>query len=308
MAGGQTGVAMLTRRVYAPQSDFAAPARPTAGLTRLALGFILIEATYATVMHLLDAALLPLPLDWTDGFYYGTTRLGLIAQLASFGLLGAAVILTVRVLHHRGPLSLLGRGPGVRQTLYALMAVLALFTAIELMPPWWSMEGMTLNNPLSWLLLLPLSLGALTVQVASEEILYRGYIQQQLAARFSSPWIWLIGPNLLFAVAHWEDGVPWTEAAQYAIWAFCFGLAASDLTARTGSLGAAVGFHLANNVYAFLVFGEVGANDSGLALMMFPPMDSLLPPEPVPLVTVSFGIELLTLVLMWLAVRLVLRR
>ncbi len=301
---------MLTPRAYAPHDGFAAPALPTADLPRLVLGIILIEAAFATVMHLLDAALLPLPMDWTDGFYFGTSRLGLIAQLASFGLLGAAVILTARVLHQRGPLSLLGTGPGIRQMILSLLAVLAVFAAIELLPPWWSMAGMTLNNPLSWILLLPLALAALTIQVSAEEILYRGYVQQQLAARFRNPLIWMIGPNLLFAAAHWEEGIPWTEAAQYAIWAFCFGLAASDLTARTGSLGAAVGFHLANNVYAFLFFSEIGLNDSGLALMLFPPSESLLPPpvEPMPLFTFSLGIELATIVLMWLAVRVVLRR
>ena len=308
MVGGSTGIEMLTVHSYAPHDGYVAPARRTPELSRLILGIILIETVYATLLHLLDAALFPLPPEWTDGYYFGTTRLGLIAQLLSFGLLAGAVILTARLLHQRGPLSLLGDAGGLSQLWGALKAALIIFLLIELFPPYWSAAGMTVNNALSWLLLLPVSLLALLVQTGAEEIFYRGYIQQQLAARFRSPWIWLIGPNLLFAAAHFDDTQPLTDAMQYVIWAFWFGLAASDLTARTGSLGAAVGFHLANNVYAFLLFGDMELPDSGLALFLFPAPE--IPPSETisPLFSAAFGVELVIVGLMWLAVRVALRR
>ncbi|SMO33151.1 hypothetical protein SAMN06265173_101110 [Thalassovita litoralis] len=299
---------MLNRLRYAPHDGYAAPARPTAELPRLVLGVILIEAMYATLLHLLDAALTPLPLDWTEGYYYGTTRLGLIAQLISFGLLAGAVILTARLLHQRGPHSLLGGGWGIPQLWITLKAVLGVFLLIELIPPYWNADGMEMNSPVTWLLLLPVSLFALLMQTGAEEIFYRGYIQQQLAARFRSPWIWMVGPNLLFAAAHFDDTQPLTDAMQYVIWAFCFGLATSDLTARTGSLGAAVGFHLANNVYAFLLFGDMDQPDSGLALLLFPAPETVLPDPTTPLFSLSFGVELVIVGLMWLAARVALRR
>lgn len=295
---------------YAPHRAFAAPARATADLPRLVLGIVLIEAFYATLLHLTDAALLPLPAAWTDGYYYGTSRLGLIAQLASFALLGGAVLLTVRLLHQRGLFSLLGWPFGAGRMVKVTLAVLALFIATDLLPPYWSIEGMELNAPLTWLALLPLSLAAMTIQIGAEEIFYRGYIQQQLAARTDNPWVWLTLPNLLFAYAHWDSAAPLDEAVQYVLWAFCFGLAASDLTARTGGLGAAMGFHLANNIYAFMVFGDAGAEDSGLALFLFEVPDFVEDAAEVPMawITPAFTTELVFVLLMWLAARLVLRR
>lgn len=308
MAGGSTDVEMLDHRPYAPHDTYALPARHTPELSRLILGIILIEAIYAALLHLLDSALSPLPPEWTEGYYYGTTRLGLIAQLLSFSLLAGAVVLTARLLHQRGPLSLLGGAWGLSQLWAALGAALAVFVLIELLPPYWSADGMQTNNALTWVLLLPVSLFALLVQTGAEEIFYRGYVQQQLAARFRSPWIWLIGPNLLFAAAHFDDTQPLTDSMQYVIWAFCFGLAASDLTARTGSLGPAIGFHLANNVYAFLLFGDMNLPDSGLALFLFPAPE--IPPSETlsPVLSTAFGAELAIVGLMWLATRVALRR
>ncbi|MGB7322276.1 MAG: CPBP family intramembrane glutamate endopeptidase, partial [Albidovulum sp.] len=50
-----------------------------------------------------------------------------------------------------------------------------------------------------------------------------------------------------------------------AIWAMLFSCFAADLTARTGNLGAALAFHVANNISAFLFIGIAG-NLDGLAL------------------------------------------
>lgn len=308
---------MLGPHGYAPHEAYVAPARGSAGALRLVMGVLLIEALYAAATQATDAMLMPLPPAWTDGYYFGTTRLGLIAQLFSFGLLGAAVILTARVLHDRGPFSLLGQatppGNGLAQMRRVTLAVLGLFLLTELLPPYWSLSGMEVAAPLSWLALLPVSLLALTVQIGAEEIFYRGYVQQQLAARFRSPLIWMTLPNVLFAYAHWDAAAPLNEAVEYVVWAFFFGLAASDLTARTGSLGAAAGFHLANNIYAFLFFGDIEGPDNGLALFLFSPDDAAGPadlPEVFtgPWVSSAFLVELGIVVLMWLAARLALRR
>ncbi|WP_338153259.1 CPBP family intramembrane glutamic endopeptidase [Pseudophaeobacter leonis] len=57
-----------------------------------------------------------------------------------------------------------------------------------------------------WLGLLPLSLLAVLVQVSAEEVVFRGYLQQALAARFKSPVIWLVAPSALFGLAHYMPG------------------------------------------------------------------------------------------------------
>ena len=225
--------------------------------------------------------------------------------------LALAVVLVARLGHRRGLASLIGPiGPSLRALAWAFGAVLLFFALTELLPPYWMAEGQAVaRTPLYWLALLPLSLLALLVQCGAEELFYRGYIQQQLAARFARPWVWMVLPNIAFALAHWELGDFTPPAAQYVIWAFVFGVAASDLTARTGNLGAAIGFHLGNNAYAFLLFSEYAAPDSGLALFVFPSGalgDALL--DEAPLFTTAFATELAGVGLMWLAVRLVLRR
>lgn len=298
-------------RAYRPHSDFIATARLTPELPRLIFGVIAIELLYGLGLDVINAVLASFPPQIADAYYYGTTAAGLLAQLFSFALLGGAVILVARYLNFRPPMSLVGPvEPAKEGFMLALFAGLGTFLLIEILPPYWSTAGADTLGVGRWLLLLPFALAGLTVQVAAEELLYRGYIQQQLAARFASPWIWLIGPNILFAAAHWESGTDPVDAMEYVTWAFFFGLVASDLTARTGSLGAAVGFHLANNVYAFLFFSERGAPDSGLALFLFPPSTDLLPPsvtaEPFP--SLGLVVELGTLLVMWLATRMVLRR
>ncbi|SEQ15545.1 CPBP family intramembrane glutamic endopeptidase [Thalassovita taeanensis] len=296
---------------YLPHRAFISPALPTADLPRLIIGVVAIELIYGLCLDVIAIGLTALPTDLSNSYYYGTTPAGLLAQLLSFGFLAGAIAFVARFLNRRTFRSLIGAiGPAVHQFRVTLVVCLTLFAAIELLPPYWSTAGAEPRSPVLWLMLLPLSFVALTVQTAAEELLYRGYVQQQLAARFNTPWIWLTLPNLLFATAHWDSTAAMSDAVQYMVWAFCFGLAASDLTARTGTLGAAVGFHLANNLYAFLFFGEAGSPDSGLALLLFPPEEPLLIPiaGDAPILSLSLLVELSIVALMWLVARVALRR
>jgi len=97
---------------------------------------------------------------------------------------------------------------------------------------------------------------------------------------------------------------------QYVTWAFCFGLAASDLTARSGTLGPALAFHLANNAFAFLLYGEAGGPSSGFALFLFPPesMGDTFTTGSSASISWQLALELLLLGLMWLAARIGLKR
>lgn len=298
---------------YRLHEHIVAPARAVSDPVRLLIGVALVEALYAAAMALTDAMLDPLPNAWTEGYYYGTTRLGLIAQLFSFVLLGAAVVLAAKILQRREALGLFGIGPGWRQMRQVTLAVLGLFLLTELLPPYWNTDGIAVNGLFSWIALMPVTLAALLTQVGAEELFYRGYVQSQIAARFNSPWVWLTVPNLLFAYAHWDSAAPLNDAIQYVVWAFCFGVAASDLTARTGNLGAAAGFHLANNIYAFMFFGDEGMDDSGLALFLFPSdggeeYGTYAESAPMDWLNAGFAVELGFVLLMWLAARVAVRR
>ena len=106
----------------------------------------------------------------------------------------------------------------------------------------------------TWAAWLPLALPALLLQTAAEEIAFRGYLMQGLAARFRSP-LDLVARSRrsLFGVLHWNPaefgGNAWLVALSTAV----IGLVLADVTVRTGNLSAAIGLHFANNVASLLV-------------------------------------------------------
>ncbi len=303
---------MRTPRAYAPHVAYAAPARASSQVWRLLLGLVLIEGLFDAGIWAFDGGLAYLAPDLAKALFYGDTALGLVVQLASYGCLGGAVWLVARRLNKRGFASLTGPPEQAGAMLpLAFAASAAVFVAIQLLPPWLDFRAAeSARGMAGWLAVLPFALAALLVQTGAEELLYRGFIQQQLAARFRAPLVWMVVPNLAFAAVHWQDGAAPVDNWQYLIWAFCFGLAASDLTARSGNLGPAIGLHLANNAYAFLCFGEAGGPDSGLALFLFPASDGLADPALAqgPLISLALIIELGTIGLAWLAARIAIRR
>jgi membrane protease YdiL (CAAX protease family) len=150
------------------------------------------------------------------------------------------------------------------------VALIALGVLVALLPPW-DMGGSYVAN-LSfgrWMVLLPLSLAGVLVQVGAEELVFRGYVQQQLAARFRSPLIWMLLPSALFAAGHYLPASAGDNALMIALWAGVFGLLMADLTARSGSLGPAIAVHFWNNVTAILIV-SLPDEMSGLSLYLAP--------------------------------------
>ena len=88
--------------------------------------------------------------------------------------------------------------------------------------------------------------------------------------------------------------LPWLPLA-------LFGLAAADLTARTGNLGAAVGLHFANNASAVLMVGIKG-NLGGLALY-----NATVDPADLAGALSYLAFDTLALLIGWVAARLILR-
>jgi hypothetical protein len=91
------------------------------------------------------------------------------------------------------------------------------------------------------------------VQTAAEELVFRGYLMQGLAARFRSWLVWWLVPALLFGLLHWSPQVYGADAWLAVLSATLIGLALADVTARTGGLSLAMGLHFANNVAAVLI-------------------------------------------------------
>ncbi|SFR00884.1 CPBP family intramembrane glutamic endopeptidase [Poseidonocella sedimentorum] len=286
---------------YDPHDAFVAPARAGAQIWRLVAGLLTVAAIVIGLGIALDTVFV------SSGALADRPGrpITVLVSLFAFGFLSIGAMVAARLLHHRPGLSLIGPpARALRDGLRVLAALAILQIVLGLLPPWG--DGGTGISPREnlpfgdWLSILPLSLLAVLVQTGSEEVLFRGYLQQQLAARFSARWVWLVLPSLAFGLLHYDPASMGGNAWLIVAWASLFGLAAADLTARTGSLGAAIGFHAFNNFFAILVVSATGPLD-GLALfsMQVDMADPALRP--------MIALDIAALFVSWLAARLALR-
>lgn len=123
----------------------------------------------------------------------------------------------------------------------------------------------------TWLLALAPIAIVIFIQAASEELVFRGYLPQQLAARFGSPIIWGFIPSVLFGLMHAANspGDP-TYALYYVAIATIMGMVMLAMVWRTGSLAAAMGFHFINNIGALTLAGA-DQGPSSIALFVWSP-------------------------------------
>ena len=285
---------------------FVAPARPKAQIWRTIVGLVAIAAIYfvfvIAIFGLIWLFQQNESLTTAMEMAGAETPTGTVILLATFIGLGLGPILIVRLLHGRPAGTLFGRRTVViRDFAKSAGVVFVIYTVLTLI---WLLEfDAEPNLDLSiWLTFLPMALAGIVIQTGAEELVFRGYLQQQLAARFASPVVWLILPSLAFGAVHYD---PTTAGAN--VWlvmaaAAAFGLVAADLTRVTGSLGAAWGFHFANNVIAIL-FISVKGSLPGLALYLTP-----YSIDDVTQLPWLVGADLATMVLAWWILRQILRR
>ncbi|MFM2355782.1 MAG: hypothetical protein RLZZ528_1518 [Pseudomonadota bacterium] len=293
-------------RDYAPIADFAEPARARAELWRLAAGAVLAVAVYlgtvSMVVGLVLGGLDPISAGVVlENFASGRTEAGMTALLLSFLPMALGIFAAARLLHGRGPWSLFG--PKARVQRDFLRVALPLVALGVVLLPLSAASGdvgrhMGFLDQVIWY---PLALPALLIQTGAEEVAFRGYLMQQLAARFRARVVWMVLPALVFGWLHLDAGTFGPNALAVALWALVFGLLAADLTARTGSLGAAIGFHFGTNFSALFLTGLYG-NLDGLALfnLVVDPSDTgaLLP---------YLAADLVFILVAWLLARVMLR-
>lgn len=297
---------MRSRDPYRPHRAFVAPALAKTQLWRVLLVIVGFEVVFESTPFIFTAP--------GADMAFGRTRvtpLDTLLEFAAFAIPCAALLFLIRLLHQRGLRSLTGPRDAVWRDMRRVAIAVSLAMLVpEIMRVTGDWDYFFYTRPLAaWLTLIPFALVALLIQVGTEELYFRGYLQQQLAARSQSPLVWMLGPSLFFGLAHFINGTTPLEGLVWAIWAACLGLACADLTARTGNLGAAIGLHLANNGFAILVTGVMDWPASGLALFLYPWQDPLTFDAYTPLIA---GFELLhaltALLVMWLAARVALRR
>lgn len=236
---------------------FVAPARARPELWRLGPGLLLAAGVW-----LLAAGGLLFLVSHRAG---GAMRPILIAYLASFAGLILGLGLAARLLQRRDLASLIGPG-GIRPRPYligaglvAAIAAASILVGAAVDPParqtdWTLWAG--------WALL---AVPALAVQTAAEELAFRGYLMQGLAARFASPLVWWLLPGVLFGLLHWDPLSYGPNAWLVVLGAAVIGLVLGDVTARLGNLSAAMGLHFANNAVVLLFVAPPSELD-GLSL------------------------------------------
>ncbi|MEM9317651.1 MAG: CPBP family intramembrane glutamic endopeptidase [Pseudomonadota bacterium] len=309
--------------LYPAHEGFFAPARDRSQLWRLGVGVVL-----AFVVWQLGASVIILATGYANGgmatlqemqlvvaqgthasqytlaaeILYGLTPTFALFHLAGFVSLWLGVWATARLLHRRSLLSLMGSLPqGLRDFGTALLVAAPILAVSFVIPPRVATDpGLDLNI---WITFLPMSLAMVLVQTGAEEVFFRGYIQQQLAARFRAPLVWMVLPSIAFGLLHVATyGHLGANVWAIVIYISAIGIMAADLTARTGSIGAAWGFHFINNALTLLLVTMDGPL-SGLALFLIP--DSSLPDGLFRLIVLR---DAAIIAAIWLILRRVLRR
>ncbi|MEO1639040.1 MAG: type II CAAX endopeptidase family protein [Pseudomonadota bacterium] len=297
---------------YAAHDAFVAPGRRAPEAWRVALMIVCFAAVFVTSPSVF-ALLLPTE-SAVEAFQEGTTAFGTLAQFFFFGIAAGGLVVLLRLVHGRGFWSLIGdQQLALRHLILVTWGVTLWLLLLQVLPPWINPDDLAETRNLAmWVLLIPVTLVALLIQVGTEELFFRGYLQQQFAVLNPSPMAWMIMPSVLFGMLHFLNGQGAADGTLWAIWAGVLGVACADLTARTGTLGAAVGLHLANNAFALLIVAIEGWPASGVALFLYPYEDpetyaqgfeALLDPVAV---LQLFGM-LTTVLIMWLAARIALR-
>jgi len=257
--------------VHSPIDFFAAPGSARPGLWRLGVGLVLVIVGWLVWTVIVMAAVaavnlgrgMPVvqALEAMTALFQGKTPQSVVLQLLTFIGIWPAMWLTLRLLHRQrfgtifSPEGRLrwadfARGLGLAAGFWAITMVIGV--ALVGVP-----ERTAL--PLStWLpALAPLAV-AVFFQASGEELIFRGYILQQLASRWRSPLIWAALPAFLFGLAHYSSGAPLGIGWHYVAVTLLFGLAASALVWRTGSLAAAMGLHTGMNLFSLSGVGLKG--------------------------------------------------
>jgi len=291
---------------YDGLKEFSAPAENSPDLWRIGavLGLMLVavialqQLVFVLIAAIGGADAVEAVFE-SDGRTAGRT----LAALFSHGLFAVALAMALRAVHWRGFASLFGPAAHAVGDFFRVIYWLVplYIAAVALLPSAYDYIPNPEMTRQRWMLYLPLGLAAVAVQAGTEELFFRGYLTQQLAAGGrAGNWAWLAVPAGLFALLHWTAAAG-DNALWFCLWALAFGLAAGDLTARAGNLGPALALHIVNNGVAILGVAVPGPI-SGLALYHTPfTGDAAIIPSLMPL---EFGL----LFVAWLAARVAIAR
>ena len=284
---------------------YIAPARARPGFLRLLGGLVLILVGWLIGTALVMAGAVGLDVwrgvapdravDLLGERFLSDDPATIALMLATFIGIWPSVWLVVRWLHGRSFGTLFsperrlrwgefGAGLGLALLLWVVGIVVAL---VLVGPP--GRSEVPFGLWAAWLV--PLAL-LVFVQASGEELIFRGYLLQQLAARWRPALVWGFLPAFLFGLAHFDGSREPALNFFYVSTTLVFGLIAALLVWRTGGLAAAMGLHTGNNFGAICLTGLEGVA-SGSQLWVYEGVAKE------PLIVVD--LVLATLLLIWLA-------
>lgn len=257
---------------------FVEPARARSEIWRTLIGLVLFAVLFLAVAAGLSGAVIFIGEKITLGMGFrlafelqaGTSRFATFAGLSLISLMIPALWLVLKFLHKRPFHTLIGPTGLIDWRVWRIAAtIVAVLAAINIGTSFLT-EDITLKTPLlTWMPWAALALVLIFLQTAAEELVFRGYLQQQLAARFQSRFIWMVLPSVIFGALHWDANTFGNNTYLVIAATATFGIIASDLTARLGNLSAAMGLHFANNTMAMLMLTDSGGPLSGLGLWTY---------------------------------------
>ena len=269
----------MTRFTH-PLVAYAAPAVRGASAARTLVGVLLTAAfvfVFVRVARMgMAAALLGEGATISREAATMHAPLGVLLTLGAFLAVWPALWVVLPLVHRRPANTLFGPQGRIdwRHFGLGLSAALAAGAAawVPLVATNWG-ELALFPSLRAWGGLLLLAAPLIFVQCAAEEMLFRGYLLQQFAARSLSVLGWSVAPSILFGFAH-----PTPEAwLGFSWYHFFFGLVMAAVTSRTANLGAAIGLHFGINLVNIALISPQNLV-SGLALVVVPAtVDSFAP-------------------------------
>jgi len=276
---------------------FVAPARLRSGILRTFSGILLFLTIYVALV-IASAAILALTLPqlpFIEALKTRDTILSTFLLLGSVILMLPALWVVVRFLHKRPFSSLISHNGRINWRMWGISAGVFLILGLFNFAATWIGRDVAPQMPIGkWLVWALLVLPVLFLQTMTEELVFRGYLQQQLAARFASRWVWMVMPATLFALGHLDFQAFGPNAWLIVFATFTMGIIGADLTARMGDISATMGLHFANNLLVG-VFLNANGQMSGISLFTYD----------LDLRSISFGVETTVSAVIMLAVYLV---
>lgn len=155
--------------------------------------------------------------------------------------------------------------------LITIIMVFGISTLIEfaLFPS--EFENISLHTDWSgFSILLFMTLILLPIQSASEEILCRGYLNQGLSLITRNPWVAFVLTSGFFAALHLANPEADGQVWPYMVDTFIFGMAMCWLSYEDQGLESAIGAHIGNNLFVFVILGYADPSLPQTAIWMGP--------------------------------------